>query len=81
MAAVKGRGSGGGAPGRQLGLWRSPMVRQCNGGPNGVAWCGVAASLVATDRDGLQWFCCGEHTEGAHTEPLEDWFKRLDEGR
>lgn len=39
--------------------------RQCNGGPNGVNWCGATATHVARDEDGLEWFCCEKHSEGA----------------
>lgn len=52
--------------------------RLCNGGPNG-SWCGKKAYYVAHARDGfgvLEWFCCGEHTEGAETTPIVDWFTK-----
>lgn len=52
------------------------IQRQCNGGPHGSSWCGVAATLVARAADGLEWWCCDKHTEGADTIPLETWFER-----
>lgn len=43
--------------------------RVCNGGPNGSAWCGEPAAFVARREDGLEWFCCSEHHEGAGDRP------------
>ena len=57
-------------------------MRACNGGPHAVAWCGKPATVVCTARDDgprpLQWFACDdvEHREGAHVEPIAEWFKR-----
>lgn len=54
--------------------------RQCNGGPNGVLWCGAPATHVGRDEDGLEWFCCEAHSEGAGQRPstrlvlLADWY-------
>lgn len=54
------------------------MIRYCNGGPNGTGTCGKPAELVAERADGLQWFCCSEHTEGGETQPIVDWFMQID---
>jgi hypothetical protein len=50
--------------------------RKCNGGPNGTSWCGKRACYVARAPDGLEWFCCSEHTEGAVTTPIAEWFTK-----
>lgn len=55
-------------------------IRKCNGGPSGP-WCGKVATCVCAARDGLQWFACDAHTEGAATEPIAAWFVRLFPGR
>lgn len=55
--------------------------RRCNGGPFGKKSCGRVATVVCTDRNGLQWFACGEleHQENArHAEPIAEWFERLE---
>jgi hypothetical protein len=59
--------------------------RKCNGGPNGSGWCGKPATVVCTAEEGigafrLQWYACDElaHQEGAATEPIADWFARID---
>lgn len=54
------------------------IERQCNGGPNGFAWCGKDATVVCTRPDGLQWFACDNatHQEKADTEPIRAWFAR-----
>ena len=49
-------------------------ARPCNGGPTGP-WCGRPSKFVARDGDGLEWFCCDDHTEGATRQPIRDWFK------
>jgi hypothetical protein len=51
-----------------------PPARECNGGPKALTWCGAPATLVARAQDGLEWFCCGLHTEGNATTPLAAWF-------
>jgi hypothetical protein len=55
-------------------------ARKCNGGPHGVGWCGKPATVVCTQSDGLQWYACEDaaHQEGAKTEPIAEWFARLD---
>jgi hypothetical protein len=38
----------------------------------------VAAAFEQTGfpSPGLQWYACADHTEGAKTEPIAQWFER-----
>lgn len=57
----------------------TPPQRFCNGGPTGPAWCGTPATHVATNTDGLAWFCCPKHSEGAALVPVSVFFATVDE--
>lgn len=57
-------------------------IRKCTGGRGG--WCGKLATVVCCELDDgshgtLQWYACDalEHQEGAATEPIGDWFDRI----
>ena len=52
------------------------LVRMCNGGPDSLAQCRTAATLVVTTPQGLQCFTCPDHTDGHDTEPMAPWFER-----
>lgn len=60
--------------------WPRSRDRECNGGPNGRRWCGTLATVVCTDRDGLQWYACDneEHREGAETMPIDEWWRLVE---
>ena len=55
--------------------------RFCNGGPHGKAWCGKPATVVCSanpeEHHSLAWYACAEHTEGAKTMPIEEWFNAI----
>lgn len=66
-----------------LGVPLERRARLCNGGPCGSAsWCGASATHVGRDEQGLEWFCCERHTEGAGEKPgtrllpIAEWFKK-----
>jgi hypothetical protein len=50
--------------------------RFCNGGRRASAWCGELATVVCTDKIGLQWFTCDAHKSDAVT-PIAEWFAKL----
>lgn len=52
-------------------------ARVCNGGPNGSASCGKEATLVCTDKDGLQWFCCIDHDESCVSITIAEFDERV----
>jgi hypothetical protein len=59
-------------------------ARYCNGGPHALEGCGELARVVCTERvepgeRPLQWYACDapEHQAGALTEPIGDWFARV----
>lgn len=49
---------------------------QCTGGPSATTWCGQAATLVASNINRQQWFCCEAHTSGAPALPILEWYRR-----
>lgn len=52
--------------------------RYCSGGNRpGARWCGKPATLVARASDGLEWFCCSRHSDGASTRTLEAFYTDL----
>lgn len=56
-------------------------ARRCTGRcSNGtIQRCETRATLVCTAPDGLQWYACErpEHSAGATTEPIDQWFARI----
>jgi len=52
------------------------LNHQCTGGPSAPIWCGLAATLVASNIFRMAWFCCPAHTEGDPSEPIADWYRR-----